>query len=42
MIDGIDINTIGITSMSMSQPGTSMASLTGEDDTINDVSMADP
>jgi hypothetical protein len=42
IIDGIDTSPIAIVSMSMSQPITSMAPSTGDDDTIDDVSMADP
>jgi hypothetical protein len=42
IIDGIDTSTIAIVSMSMSQPITSMAPSTGDDDTIDDISMADP
>jgi hypothetical protein len=40
IIDDIDIRTIVI--MSMSQPSTSMAPSTGDDDTIDNVSMANP
>jgi hypothetical protein len=42
MIDGIDTNTNAIVSMSISQPITSMAPSAGDDDTIDDASMADP
>jgi hypothetical protein len=42
VIDGIDTNTIAIVSMSMSQPITPMAPSTGDDDNIDDVSVADP
>jgi hypothetical protein len=43
MIDGIDISTIAIMWMLMiSQPSTSMAPSTGDDDTIDYVSMAAP
>jgi hypothetical protein len=42
MIDGIDTSTTAIVSMSMSQPITSMVPSTGDDDTIDDVSMVDP
>jgi hypothetical protein len=42
IIDGIDIDTTAIVSMSMSQPITSMALATGDDGTIHDVSMAHP
>jgi hypothetical protein len=42
IIDGIDTSTIAIVSMSMSQPITSMALSTGDDDTIDDASMRDP
>jgi hypothetical protein len=42
IIDGIDINTTATVSMSMSQRITSMAPSTGDDDTIDDVSMDDP
>jgi hypothetical protein len=42
IIDGIDASTTTIVSMSMSQPITSMALSLGDDDTINDASMADP
>jgi hypothetical protein len=41
-IDGIDNSTTTIVSMSMSQPITSMAPSAGDDDTIDDASMADP
>jgi hypothetical protein len=40
--DGIDTSTTAIVSMSMSQLVTSMAPSTGDGDTIDDVSMADP
>jgi hypothetical protein len=42
IIDGIDTSTTSIMSMSMSQPITSMAPSTGDDDTIDDVLMVDP
>jgi hypothetical protein len=42
IIDGIDTSTTVIVSMSMSQPITSMALSPGDDDTIDDASMADP
>jgi hypothetical protein len=42
IIDGIDTSTTSIVSMSMSQPITSMALSTGDDDTIDDVLMVDP
>jgi hypothetical protein len=42
MIDGIDISTIVIMSMSMPQPSTSMAPSTGDDDTTDDLFMAYP
>ena len=42
IIDGIDTSTTAIVSMSMSQPITSMALSQGDDDTIDDASMADP
>jgi hypothetical protein len=42
IIDGTDASTIAIVWMSMSQPITSMALSTGDDDTIDDASMADP
>jgi hypothetical protein len=42
MIDGIDASTTAIVSMSMSQPITSMTLSPGDDDTIDDASMADP
>jgi hypothetical protein len=42
IIDGIDASTTGIVSMSMSQPITSMALSIGDDNTIDDASMADP
>jgi hypothetical protein len=38
----IDTSTTAIVSMSISQLITSMAPSTGDDDTIDDVSMADP
>jgi hypothetical protein len=38
IIDGIDIGTLVIMSMPMSQPSASMAPSTGDDDTIDDVS----
>jgi hypothetical protein len=41
IIDGIDTSTIAIVSMSVSQSITSMAPSTGDDDTIDDVPMAD-
>jgi hypothetical protein len=41
IIDGIDISTSTIVSMSMTQPITSMAPSLGDDDTIDDASMAD-
>jgi hypothetical protein len=40
--DGIDTTTTAIVSMSMSQPITSMALSLGDDDTIDDASMAGP
>jgi hypothetical protein len=42
MIDGIDASTTAIVSMLMSQPITSMVLSPGDDDTIDDASMADP
>jgi hypothetical protein len=42
IIDGIDTSTPAIVSMTMSQPITSMAPSAGDDDTIDDASMADP
>jgi hypothetical protein len=42
IIDGIYASTIAIVSMSMSQPIPSMALSPGDDDTIDDASMADP
>jgi hypothetical protein len=42
IIDGIDASSTVIVSMSMSQPITSMALSPGDDDTIDDASMADP
>jgi hypothetical protein len=42
IIDGIHASTTAIVSMSMSQPITSMALSPGDDDTIDDASMADP
>jgi hypothetical protein len=42
IINGINISTIVIMSMSMSQPSTSMAPSTGDNDTIDDVLMVDP
>jgi hypothetical protein len=42
IIDGIDASTNAIVSMLMSQPITSMALSSGDDDTIDDASMADP
>ena len=42
IIDGIGASTTTIVSMSMSQPITSMALSPGDDDTIDDASMADP
>jgi hypothetical protein len=42
IIDGIDASTTAIASMSMSQPITSMALSPGDDDTIDNASMADP
>jgi hypothetical protein len=42
IIDGIDISTTAIVSISMSQHITSMAPSAGDDDTIDDASMADP
>jgi hypothetical protein len=42
IIGGIDTSTSPILSMSMSQPITSMALSPGDDDTIDDASMADP
>jgi hypothetical protein len=42
IIDGVDVSTTAIVSMSTSQPITSMALSPGDDDTIDDASMADP
>jgi hypothetical protein len=42
IIDGVDARTTAIVSMSMSQPITSMALSPGDDETIDDASMADP
>jgi hypothetical protein len=42
IIDGIDASATAIVSMSMSQPITSMALSPGDDDTIDDASMAAP
>jgi hypothetical protein len=42
IIDDIDASTTFIVSMSMSPPITSMALSLGDDDTIDDASMADP
>jgi hypothetical protein len=42
IIDGINTCTTAIVSMSMSQPITSMALSLGDDDTIDDASMANP
>jgi hypothetical protein len=42
IIDGTDTSTTAIVSMSMSLPITSMALSPGDDDTIDDASMADP
>jgi hypothetical protein len=42
IIDGIDTSTTAIVSMSSSQPITPMALSLGDDDTIDDASMADP
>jgi hypothetical protein len=42
IIDGIDASTTATVSMSMSQPITSMALSPGDDDGIDDASMADP
>jgi hypothetical protein len=42
IIDGMHTSTTAIVSMSMSQPITSMALSPGDDDTIDDASMADP
>jgi hypothetical protein len=42
IIDGIDTSTPAIVSMTMSHPITSMAPSAGDDDTIDDASMADP
>jgi hypothetical protein len=42
IIYGIYASTTAIVSMSMSQPNTSIAPSAGDDDTIDDVSMADP
>jgi hypothetical protein len=42
IVDGIDASTIAIVSMRMSQPITSIALSPGDDDTIDDASMADP
>jgi hypothetical protein len=42
IIDGIDTSIIAIVSTWMSQPITSMAPSAGDDDIIDDVSMADP
>jgi hypothetical protein len=42
IIEGIDTSTTVIVSMSMSQHVTSIAPSAGDDDTIDDVSMANP
>jgi hypothetical protein len=42
IIDGVDTSTTAIVSMSMSQPITWMVPSAGDDDTIDDASMADP
>jgi hypothetical protein len=42
IIDGIDTSTTAIVSVSISQPIASMAPSAGDDDTIDDASMADP
>jgi hypothetical protein len=42
VVDGIDTSTTAIVSMSLSQPITSMALSPGDDDTVDDASMADP
>jgi hypothetical protein len=42
IIDGIDIGTLVIMSMSMSQHSKSTASSTVDDDIIDDASMANP
>jgi hypothetical protein len=42
IMDGIDVSTFDIMSMSISQPSTSMALSRVDNDTINDVSMVDP
>jgi hypothetical protein len=42
LIDGIDPSTPAIVSITTSQPITSMAPSPGDDDTIDDGSMADP
>jgi hypothetical protein len=42
IIDGSDVSTYVIMSMSMSQPSTSMTPSGNDDDNINDVSMGDP
>jgi hypothetical protein len=42
IIDGIDTSTTTIVSLSMTQPITYMAPSVGDDDTIDDASMADP
>jgi hypothetical protein len=42
ILDGIDASTTAIVSMSMLQPITSMAQSPGDDDTIDNASMADP
>jgi hypothetical protein len=42
IIVGIDASTTAIVPMSMSQPITSMTLSLGDDDTIDDASMADP
>jgi hypothetical protein len=41
-MDGIDTSTTAIVSMTMSQPIVSIAPSAGDDDTIDDASMADP
>jgi hypothetical protein len=42
IMDGIDTSTTAIVSMTMSQPIASIAPLAGDDDTVDDASMAGP
>jgi hypothetical protein len=42
IINGIDTSSTAIVSMSMTQPITSMAPSLGDDDTMDDASIADP